>query len=244
MPGAAQSRRRVFQSSLMSALLAGVYDGDLTVSQLLEHGDFGLGTFDALDGEMVVIDGVCFRMRADGSVTPAAPTDVTPFAVVLDFEPDVTMEVTEPMDMKILFDRVGAESDNYLYAVRVTGSFSTITTRTVSVQRHPYPPLRQAVRGQAVMTFENVSGTIAGFESPLYERGIGVPGGHVHFISDDRSQGGHVLDFRMLSGSIEVCIGTDLDLRLPLSREFGSADLDPADLDAQIEATENHHANE
>lgn len=231
-------RHRVFQNSLMSALLAGVYDGDLTVSELLEHGDFGLGTFDALDGEMVVLDGAAYRMRADGTVQPAAADDKTPFAVVTRFVSSVQIEVTAPVGMAGLFDLVGAESQNYLYAVRVRGHFAAVTTRTVSVQQKPYPPLRDAVRGEAMNTFDDLDGTIVGFETPLYERGIGVPGGHVHFIDATLSRGGHVLDFTLTSGTIEVCVGTDLDLRLPVGGAFAGASLTPDDLDAQVAATE------
>jgi acetolactate decarboxylase len=236
------TRRRVFQTSLMSALLAGIYDGDLTVAELLQHGDFGLGTFDALDGEMVVLDGECLRMRADGTVTPVASSEMTPFAVVVPFVADETIVVTEHTDMAKLFELVGADSDNYLYAVRVRGHFAYVTTRTVSAQSKPYVPLREAVKGQAYMEFADIEGELAGFESPLYEKGIGVPGGHVHFVDAARERGGHVLEFMMTSGTIEVCVGTDLDLRLPLRSEFGTASLSPDDLDSQIEATENTRA--
>jgi acetolactate decarboxylase len=235
-------RRRVFQTSLMSALLAGVYEGDLTVGELLEQGDFGLGTFDALDGEMVVIDGECLRMRADGTVTPADHADMTPFAVVVEFEADETIEITEPVNMARLFEIVGHQSENYLYAVRVHGHFDSVVTRTVSVQSKPYRPLRQAVRGQATTDFADLEGTLVGFESPLYERGIGVPGGHVHFLDAHRTRGGHVLDFVMTRGTIEVCVGTDLELRLPLRSEFGAAELTPDDLAEQVDATENQRA--
>ena len=62
----------VYQTSTMGALLDGVYDGDVTIAELLTHGDFGLGTFNHLDGEMVVLDGVCHHLRSDGSATVAA----------------------------------------------------------------------------------------------------------------------------------------------------------------------------
>jgi acetolactate decarboxylase len=226
----------------MSALLAGVYDGDLAVAELLEHGDFGLGTFDALDGELIVLDGEAFRMRADGSVHPVVPGDTTPFAVVTRFFADEVIPVTSPLAMADLFDLVGAKSQNYLYAVRVTGRFDTVTTRTVSVQQKPYPPLRDAVRGEAMNTFADLDGTIVGFETPLYERGIGVPGGHVHFIDASRTRGGHALDFTLRSGTIEICVGTDLDLRLPLGASFAGASLAPDDLDAQVAVTETRPA--
>jgi acetolactate decarboxylase len=222
----------------MSALLAGVYDGDLAIAELLEHGDFGLGTFDALDGELVVLDGVAYRMRSDGSVHPVPGSDTTPFAVVTTFFADQVIPVRSPLTMAALFDVVGAESQNYLYAVRVTGRFASVTTRTVSVQQKPYPPLRDAVRGETMNTFADLDGTIVGFETPLYERGIGVPGGHVHFIDASRTRGGHALDFTLQSGTIEICVGTDLDLRLPLGASFAGASLSPDDLDAQVSATE------
>ena len=34
-----------YQVATISSLLAGAYDGDTTVDEMLRHGDFGLGTF-------------------------------------------------------------------------------------------------------------------------------------------------------------------------------------------------------
>ncbi|SKA98426.1 acetolactate decarboxylase [Agreia bicolorata] len=234
-------RRTVFQTSLMSALLDGVYDGDLTVGELLEHGDFGLGTFNALDGEMLVLDGVCHRLRADGSVERASKDDLTPFAVVMPFEPVTGFDITTRMSRADVVARIIEleDSQNYLFAVRVRGRFESVVTRTVRRQEKPYPPMREAVKDEAIVTFESISGTVAGFRTPLYERGIGVPGGHVHFIDDELSTGGHVLDFVLEHGRVDICKGSDLQLRLPLSTTFGEADLDPADLDDQVRNAEN-----
>ncbi|KQO10134.1 alpha-acetolactate decarboxylase [Agreia sp. Leaf244] len=240
--GRVDSRRRtVFQTSLMSALLDGVYDGDLTVAGLLEHGDFGLGTFNALDGEMLVLDGVCHRLRADGTAERASLDDRTPFAVVTPFEPTVGFDVTSRMSRADVVAQIIAREDsqNYLFAVRVRGRFESVTTRTVRKQQKPYPPMREAVKDEAIVTFEAVDGTVAGFRTPLYERGIGVPGGHVHFIDDEFTAGGHVLDFVLEHGRVDICKGTDLQLRLPLNESFGEADLDPADLDDQVRNAEN-----
>ena len=88
----------VYQTSTMAALLDGIYDGDVTIADLLSHGDFGLGTFNHLDGEMVVLDGTCYHLRADGTARIASPQDKTPFAAVLQFRPDKTITVTEPSE--------------------------------------------------------------------------------------------------------------------------------------------------
>src|SRR6202046_1570034 len=84
----------VYQTSTIAALLDGIYDGDVTIAELLTHGDFGLGTFNRLDGELVVLDGVSHHLRSDGSVGVAAADDRTPFAAVTWFKPETTIPVT------------------------------------------------------------------------------------------------------------------------------------------------------
>ncbi|WP_111766807.1 acetolactate decarboxylase [Nakamurella deserti] len=235
-------RHPIFQTSLMSALLDGVYDGEMTVAELLRHGDFGLGTFNALDGEMVVLDGVCHQLRGSGEATVAAPDARTPFAVLTRFQPHVTTALppdrTREQVVEIIHDLV--RSENYCYAIRITGDFSWVRTRTAARQTRPYPPLTAATRGEPVVTFTDVSGVVAGFRTPLYEQGIGVPGGHVHFLDAARAKGGHVLDYLLARGTLEICVGTDLHVSLPLTDAFRDADLAPADLAVQISATENH----
>jgi len=228
---------RVFQLGLMSALLAGVYDGPTPLREVLRHGDLGLGTFNGLDGEMILIDGVCFRMRSDGSIDRPGLDERTPFAIVTRFAASASASIDRPMDRAEVISLVQTmvPSENYLYAVRVDGSFESVTTRTVQRQTPPYRPMREAVGDQSVLEFRSVAGTIAGFRTPLYERSTG---GHVHFIDDERSRGGHVLDFRILSGTVEVCVATELDLRLPLDDGFRDADLEPQDLGEQLTATE------
>jgi acetolactate decarboxylase len=235
-------RHLIYQTSLMSALLDGVYDGDTSVGTLLEHGDFGLGTFNALDGEMLILDGVCYRMRVDGTVEPAATKDRTPFAVVTDFVPTISIPVDSPVsrDEAVALINERVESANYLYAVRLTGDFDWVRVRAVQKQEKPYQPMSEAIAGEKTLEFGRSSGVVAGFRTPLYGQGIGVPGGHVHYIDAARQRGGHVLDFALTSGRIEICIGTDLHLELPLTAEFKNADLSPDDLADQIEQTENH----
>ena len=130
-------------------------------------------------------------------------------------------------------------SPNYMYALRITGDFGWVTTRTVERQQAPYPTLVEATDGEEVVRFEDVRGVVAGFRTPLFEAAISVPGCHAHFIDDDRERGGHLIDFEIRSGVAEICIGTDLELRLPLTSEFESADLTPDDLQEQLHKAEH-----
>jgi acetolactate decarboxylase len=127
-----------------------------------------------------------------------------------------------------------------MYALRIEGDFEWITMRTVVKQQKPYRPLMDATDEDEIVELHNVSGVVVGFRTPLYEKGIGVPGCHAHFITDERTAGGHVLDFKLRSGRAVLCLGTDLRLQLPLTNEFRDANLTPDDLDRQLLKTESH----
>ncbi|OBJ02125.1 alpha-acetolactate decarboxylase [Mycobacterium sp. 1482292.6] len=230
----------VYQFSTISALLEGVYDGDVTVADLLRHGDFGLGTFNHLDGEMVVLDGVCYRLRADGSASRAAATDRTPFAAVTRFHTDFEIAIqtlTRRMDLTSEIDRQ-IESPNLIYAIRVDGQFRELHTRTVMAQQPPYPPLTQATEEQSETVFTDVSGTVVGFRTPDFEQGISVAGYHLHFLNNERSAGGHILDFTLDRGTVASSGASQLHLSLPRSGAFLDAQLSGADLAERISKAE------
>jgi acetolactate decarboxylase len=236
------SRHEIFQTSLMSALLDGVYEGEMTVRDLLGHGSFGVGTFNGLDGEMLIVDGTCYQLRADGGVSKADLGAHTPYAVVTNFVPHIESELPSGVlraEASAVIDRMTA-SENYMYALRIDGDFEWIKMRTVVKQQKPYRPMVEATDEDAIVELHNVSGVVVGFRTPLYEQGIGVPGCHAHFITDDRTAGGHVLDFKLRTGRAALCLGTDLRLQLPLTDAFRDANLAPEDLARQLLKTESH----
>jgi acetolactate decarboxylase len=232
--------RAVYQTSTMGALLDGVYDGAVTVAELLSHGDFGLGTFNGLDGEMLILGGVCYQLRADGSATVATPDERTPFATVTWFTPDHAFDVATPTDHATLLRQIDAASDgpNLIYAIRITGRFESLRTRTVKAQHQPYPPLAQATAGQQETEYTDITGVLAGYRMPDYEQGIGVAGYHLHFLDDERRQGGHALDYRLARGRVEISVRSELHLALPTSAAFLHADLQHHDAVAEIQHSE------
>ncbi len=234
------SSSEVFQTSTMGALLDGVYDGDLTVAELLRHGDFGLGTFNRLDGEMVIVDGTCYRLRSDGSASVAELSERTPFAAVTRFHTAHTIDVETNTSRDGLLERIDAtlESTNLIYAVRVDGNFATVRTRTVRAQTPPYPPLTQASDEQAEQVYEDICGVLIGFRTPEFEQGIAVAGYHLHFLDDTRTKGGHVLDVTLRSGHIAISTASELHLRLPTTPAFLHADLTGDDIAGRIRHAE------
>lgn len=236
-----KSAAEVYQTSTMAALLDGIYDGDVTIAELLTHGDFGLGTFNRLDGEMVVLDGVCHHLRSDGSASVASPTNRTPFAAVTWFRPDTTIGVPGPAsrnDIIGLIDQV-IKTTNLIQAIRIDGTFSHVKTRTVERQTPPYPPLTRATAGEPITEFHHVAGTLAGYRTPDYEQGISVAGYHLHFINQPRTHGGHSLDFALDQGEIAISTSSELHLSLPRTEAFGKANMSMANVAQQIHQTED-----
>ena len=230
----------LYQTSTMSALLDGIYDGSVTIAELLQHGDFGVGTFNHLDGEMVVNAGVCFHLYSSGEARVARLDELTPFAAVTTFQPDITFDVETPTTRAQLLSLIGARlsSENLFYAIRATGDFSTVSTRTAARQEAPYQPLTRATDDQAVRTFAGTAGVLVGFRTPDYEQGISVAGYHLHFLNDEGTGGGHAFDFVLERGVVEICTVSEMRLSLPTTGPFLSADLHTKDIDADIRRSE------
>jgi acetolactate decarboxylase len=225
----------LFQISSSTALVEGIYKGEVTVGALRDHGDFGLGTFAELDGEMIVVDGRFYQIRSDGVAREVEDGASTPFAVVTRFAPERRLDDVACGSMAELYaavDRI-RDSDNAFYAIRVDGEFQRLHTRAMCRTAEGVP-LVEAAAHQPEFEILGARATMIGFWSPAYARTLAVPGYHLHVLTADRAAGGHVLD--CAGGSLRVQVQRELDLRvsLPHSAEFLRADLagDPsADLD-------------
>ena len=222
-----QPIHEVYQSSTINALLEGVYDGTMSYGQLRQHGDFGIGTFNALDGEMIGFDGHFWQITGDGHVH-AVPDDYqTPFATVLFFNPRIKQTLDGPLDylgLCMLLDHA-VGSTNLFSAIRIDGNFRHIRTRSVPRQSKPYPPLIDVTQDQPVFVLNDVSGTLVGFRFPEFAKGMNVPGYHLHFLSSDRQAGGHVLAFELEHARLAIDDTSNFHIELPTDASFLSAEL-------------------
>jgi acetolactate decarboxylase len=219
-------RHTLFQVSTSNALAQGVFGGVTTVADLRHHGDFGLGTFDGLDGELVMIDGECFRATAGGVVTGVADDRLVPFALVTRFVSDVEERVDDAPSLGSLVADIDElrPSENLFVGMRADARFDSILMRAACPARDG-EGLLEATRHQSEFHADDVVGTLVGFWAPRYSRAVSVPGYHFHFISDDRSLGGHVLDLRARDVEIGLQLESELHLAIPETAEFLSADL-------------------
>lgn len=224
---AGPAQNTIYQTSTIDALMAGVYDGDVTLCELRKQGDFGIGTFDNLDGEMILLDGEFHQVKADGKVVPPRLDGETPFAAVCFFRPEKTVAIHEGANLQDVEDRIDQEApnQNLFHALRIDGHFKSMRTRSVPAQKRPFPPLKKVAATQPVFDMENIAGTVLGFRCPPFVSGVNVPGYHLHFISQDRSRGGHVLAFEMVTGTAQVDRLDRFVLQLPATDDFATADL-------------------
>ena len=225
---AAQGARaaEAYQVSTISALLAGGYDGDTTMGELLRHGNFGLGTFNGVDGEMMVLDGKVYRGTTDGRAQLVAEAERTPFAVVVAFEPRAAMPVVAGQSLEQLQAALDAQppSAARVLAVRLDGRFRSIRLRSEPKQTPPYRPLAEVIKAQQVThSFNDIDGTLIGFRFPATASSVNVAGWHFHFLSADKTHGGHVLSLTTGAGEARLQEISDLRIRFPAQAPASSA---------------------
>ncbi len=176
--------------------MGGLYEGVITYGDLKDYGDFGLGTFEGLDGEMVALDGNFYQIKSDGVAYPVDDDMTSPFACVIFFDADREIPVWKGLNYTQFQDYLEGSTQvkNIFHAVKIEGTFGYVKTRSVPGQEKPYPPLVKVTANQPTFEFHDIECTIVGFYCPDYVEGLNVPGYHLHFITEDRTAGGHVLE--------------------------------------------------
>ena len=222
----------LYQVSLLNGLMLGDYDGSVSVGALQRLGDTGIGTFNELDGELIMIGGKTYKAKSDGSVELQPDSETVPFAIVTFFDNDiVSRNLADLKDIEALkktLDQVIVEEKgdfNRFYIASIEGTFSSVHVRSVPSQTKPYKPLAEITKTQTEFNYENVEGTIIALRCPDYVSGINLPGWHLHFISKDRTKGGHLLDADLIGAVLSMDKISEFQLMLPETEEFAKLNL-------------------
>jgi len=228
----------VYLCAPVNALVEGIYQEKIPLDRIRQHGDFGLGTFDSLDGEMIMLDGRVYQIAGDGRVREVLGPAATPFACVTFYAPVSHDDLDEELGYAAFQEWILSllPSPNIFYALRLEGSFAAVKVRSVPRQEN-YRPLVEVAADQPVFEFTDVEGTLAGFYTPAFLGSLSVPGLHLHFLSADRRQGGHLLECRPRRLRAGVQFIATLELGLPMSLDYltwdfsrdTGADLDKAE---------------
>jgi acetolactate decarboxylase len=229
----------LFITAPVNALVEGLYREDTCISEILARGDFGLGTFNDLDGEMVVMDGKVYQLRSDGQAYAVSAETKSPFACVTFFKPYSFENIDAPLsysDLIALLDRT-LPSKNMLYAIKIEGEFSYVRTRSVPRQE-AYKPLVDVAKEQSEFVFENIAGSMVGFWTPNFLSSVAVPGYHLHFLTADKQHGGHLLECQAIKIKISLQHVSRIELGLPITLDFMTADLS-RDITADLKEAEH-----
>ena len=206
---AVAERESLNQVALLQSLAQGYFGGTVTVKDMRALGDTGIGTFEGLNGEMIMLDGTVYQALGDGRVVVAGDKVAVPYATVTYFDNDLSVELKDVRDKEafeeILNKEVRTCGENSFYMVKLHTEFSSILFRSEYGSQKPYPTLVEALKGkQTEFTAKNIKGTLVGLYCPNYMGGLNTPGWHFHFISDDRKQGGHILELSFKEGTVEL----------------------------------------
>ena len=213
---------KIYLCAPVNALVEGIYEQNIPFSEIKKHGDFGLGTFNDLDGEMMMFDGLIYRIGSDGKANQITDDEIcTPFSCVTFFQPSSEDELAKELSYEEFLNWLKElmPSPNLFYAFRIEGEFEYIKTRSVPKQEN-YRPLVEVAKEQPTFEFNNVKGTMAGFYTPAYMSSLSVPGVHLHFITEDLASGGHLLECRPRKVNVELQYLYTLELSLPSNLDY------------------------
>ncbi|KRM36094.1 alpha-acetolactate decarboxylase [Agrilactobacillus composti DSM 18527 = JCM 14202] len=233
----------LYQHGTLALLVPGLLTGTLTIGELLEHGDYGIGTLQGLDGELTLVDGVGYLAQSDGNVVTVDPKETVPFANAHFQRATDKLEHTQitkaALEKEIMQNH---DYENIFFAMKIHGVFSSVRTRVVAGNRQPpFKPLAIVAQNQELFSAENVTGTLVGYYSPELFQGVASAGFHVHFVSDDHQFGGHILDYALTQGTVELQRFENLDLHLPVhDSTYRKHRFDYDDMSAVIRSAEGN----
>jgi acetolactate decarboxylase len=207
----------LYQVSAFNTFSTGNFEGNTTFAELAKHGDFGIGTLNGLNGEMLALDGKFYQIPAEGSPREIGSQENTPYATVTFFKMDQTFQIANVSSYSQLTTIINSTLPNYnsIYALQVHGFFDFIQTRSVPLQTEPYPPLAEAVKNQTVFNLNHVEGTMVGFFFPENMNGVDFAGYHLHFLTDDHTAGGHLLECTIKNATVEIDRINSYQLMIP-----------------------------
>ncbi|MBI1293250.1 acetolactate decarboxylase [bacterium] len=227
-----RERETLAQVSTIDSLMAGNYDGTVRLSRLYNYGDFGLGTLDRLDGELIVLDGQAWQVPVSGEARRVAPAERTPFAALTHFDPETILVIDNTSGISPEQQVLNHLDPDRFAAIRVHGRFSSLRTRSVPRQETNRPLPAVIADGQKTFDFTDVEGTMVGLYCPAYVKGLNVPGFHFHFITADRTAGGHVLSWTPSSVVVAIDDASTFTMLIPDGFAPGAGD------DKALEAVE------
>ncbi len=230
----------LYQHGTLAMLMGKQLQGTITAGELLKHGDTGMGTLTGLNGEVIILEGQVYQAQSDGQVNHITDLDtLLPFASIHFYKPTQTLPFDQ-VDFETLSDKLkSAQLQNIFSSIKFHADFSRMHIRIAPQQVPPFPSLLEVATNQPEFEVADISGTLMGYYAPEIFNGPTAAGWHLHFLSDDKSFAGHVLDFSAINVSGTLQIFDEFVQHFPIENAgFRGMSLDIDGLHAGIEASE------
>jgi acetolactate decarboxylase len=218
-----------YHYSIWAALVNKIYDGDLTVKEAKTHGDIGIGSYNGVDGELVMIDQILYQIPSSGKVKVVSDSMHIPYLNTTFFNKEISYDLNDRMNYDSLRKKIQLHfpSRNFFYAFKIHGEFDTLKLGSMQKQERPYlQGLDSLLPNRPKFDHTNISGTMVGFWCPDFIGDINVAGFHLHFLSDDKKTGGHVLEFMGKNFKVDMDKLTSYRFILPDTDDYEKADLE------------------
>lgn len=234
-----KTKNYIYQHGTLGGLMQDLMEGTEKISTLSNYGDFGLGTLEGSNGEVIFLDGVIYHADQTGAIHQLSGEELTPYAAVTHFESDLQFPSSAITDDELKAEILNKISHNLFAAIKIAGTFKHMHVRIAPKQVKPYPRFVEIARNQPEFSAAEISGTIVGFFTPKLFHGAAAAGFHLHFISDDHKFGGHVLDFKLTKGQVDVMELAEFRQHFPTeSPEYLANEIKLADITKDIEEAE------
>jgi acetolactate decarboxylase len=207
-----------YQYGTITALMGGDYSVKASVSEVKKHNDFGLGAGVGI-GEVIAVNGDFYLADPNGNASKMKKKDGLSYMTAINFNPKkslsfrVDKEISITDLQKLILEKTA--NNQIMYAVKITGEFTSVLARSEDRDMDSQTPLVKWMKThQHKFNLKNVEGTFVVFYTPKYIVGIGVPGFHTHYLSEDYKITGHVLNATVKSAKVEIEPIYNLNLRL------------------------------
>ena len=206
-----------------AAALSGAVNGDVSYRQVMQKGDFGLGTFNGITGELVAYDGRFYQISEQGKTVKVDPGWLTPYVQVIFFHPQIEKMIISATD----YDSLKKELSMLLfnrsipYAIHISGTFDRLKMRGRC-------PRKSGMKAQQepVYVREALEGDLVGYYFLEHLLSLTTPGYHLHFLSADKENSGHLMDLSFTSPvTVELQSIQDIDFHIPNSEDYISANI-------------------
>jgi len=217
----------IYFVSVVDALFNNVLESNISVSDVLKHGGFGIGTLDSVEGEMVIYENSVYTATGEGDLHCVEGSSKTPMAIVTNFIPSISIEaknVSFKKLLEIIDDKI--INKNLLYAVKIEGVLSEIVLRCHDKQSRPFDEFKVILNKSKIFKKNNIKGVLVGFKLPHYIKNVNLVGYHFHFVDEKRKIGGHVYDGLFDKANVEISVHHSFFVELNNHEDFANVDFE------------------